>query len=339
MKKFLWVLFLSLSMLLVGTTSTSECGLISFEIKLGGGLGLLFNGGGDLEKTRLGWQTDAADYAAGQPLYNSTSFNWKKLLMTPDFRGEFIVKIGNYFGLGLGAGYQWMKSEGTVEYARDQTNTYWWGTERFQSDDIYNHTYKISNIPIFMNFYGFLPLKGMSLYAYVGPSLNIASFSHDLTDAYFWNEDEYYPAFSQTWYDHYKDDYSVKEAANTTRIGFQGGLGLEILLSRNFALGIEVYGRYVNLANWTGTYDETGDWSEEWYYTPWGVFDTDGDHYTHHESGTLWGWTWHNTTYGHDYDYIEIMNSEPNWPGVLNVHPAEINFNAVGFLFNVIIHF
>jgi hypothetical protein len=223
----------------------------------------------------------------------------------------------------------------------DRTYSYWWGTDKYNSDDIFTSKYQITNIPIFMNIYGFLPLRNMSLYAYIGPSINIGSFSFDGTEAWTDNWD------SESWYywnerDYYTFNATATDKAKCTAIGFQGGLGIEINLGPFLAIGLEGYGRYVNFSNWTGTSNLSWNSQEKSYYEPWGWWLTvihggteNIAQATLYDYDSIWSYT------GNAYNYLEMFETghPPSGPSNTNVHPAAINFNAIGALFSIIIHF
>ena len=330
---------LGLVLLLVGTGTKAYAGFLSFEIKLSGGYGFLHNGGGDLENSRLGMQAYTADWV--EPYYTST-FDWKKAKWNlPDLRGEFILKFGNYLGVGFGAGFQSMTGTGNYSFMYDQTYSYWWGTLKYAMDDVYTSNYKITNIPIFMNIYGFLPLRNMSLYAYMGPSINIGSLSNDWTNVwtdnadleswFYWNESDYY-TYNAT----------MTEKATCTAFGFQGGLGIQINLSSFLAIGLEAYGRYVNFSNWTGTSDYAWNSQERFYYEPWGWWATVNHSGTdNYAQATLYNYDWIWGYTGNAYNMMQMFETgdPPSGPSYQNVRPAEINLNAIGGLFSIIIHF
>jgi len=337
---------LGLALLLVGTgTKAYSAGFLSFEIKLSGGIGYLFNGGGDLENQRLGLQTYLTDWAVWDAdNYDetaSTTFDWKKVSMLPDFRGEFILKFGNYIGVGFGAGYQSMSVTGNYSFMFTDTWDYWWGTYKYAMSDANIRDFKVTNIPIFMNIYGYLPMRNMSLFAYIGPSINIGSLTHVLTNNYSYKEDW------DSWFYYNERDYLTATAAGNdsakcTAFGFQGGLGIQINLSSFLAIGIEAYGRYVNFSNWTGTSDYSWNSKEEFYYEPWGWWQTINHNGTDSiAQATLydydWAWSATHKTYNEMWFYE--TGDQPSGPTYSNVHTAEINFNAIGGLFSIIIHF
>jgi hypothetical protein len=331
---------LGLVLLLVGTgTKAYSAGFLSFEIKLSGGAGYLFNGGGDLESSRVGWQNYAIDWADSS--YYTQTFDWKKVSIAPDFRGEFILKFGNYLGVGFGAGYQSMTSTANISLMFDRTYTYWWGDSKYNDDDVFIKDYKITNIPIFMNIYGYLPLRNMSLFAYIGPSINIGSLTHTMTEAYteLWDETSWF-YWNQS--EHYAYNATQTDTLKCTAFGFQGGLGIQINLSSFLAIGIEAYGRYVNFSNWTGTSNYSWNSKDEFYYEPWGWWLTVNHSGTDNfPQATLYDYDWLWSYTGSNYNVMDTYETgdPPTGSTYSNVHTAAINFNAIGGLFSIIIHF
>src|SRR4030042_5802165 len=175
MPGILCMCFLGLFLFLTATQPASAQMKLGF--KLGGGAGLLFNGGGDLEKVRLGYQQYAEDILDYN--YYSSTFNWNKMSFSPHFDFEMILVFGRNFGLGFGTGYISGKSTGDYSYTYDYTGNPWWGTYWETEESTYARTYNVSAIPIRLNFYFFMPMGSMTFYGFGGLGFYIGKFSHE----------------------------------------------------------------------------------------------------------------------------------------------------------------
>ena len=333
-RRIVFLSFLGLSFLMLGTVTNAYSADLSFGLKLGGGIGYLFNGAGDLEKTRLGFQSYAADWV--ETNYTST-FNWEKLSILPDFRFEAILKIGESFGVGLGTAYLTFTSKGDYSLDHYHVVNPWWGSYTHQYTDVYSRSYKMTAIPISLNFYYFLPMNGMSMYAFAGPSVYFGSLKHDLTD-------NFYEQYSDTsWYYwneayNYQVDIAGTEESTCTAFGFQGGIGLEIPLSPNFAFAVEAYGRYAGFSNWEGTWSVSAETFYEEYYEPWGWWYSSSGSGSDSGAGFLYYAEWQGWT-GDYYGEMWLDNVAPSGSGVRNVAKASLNLNSIGILAHIVIHF
>src|SRR5512137_2667629 len=102
-KRIVPLAFLAAAFIGLGTASDSyAAGGLGLSFKLGGGIGYLFNGAGEIEKTRLGMESYTTDWV--EPGYTST-LDWKKLSILPDFRFEAVLRISDSLGIGLGTSY------------------------------------------------------------------------------------------------------------------------------------------------------------------------------------------------------------------------------------------
>ena len=334
-RRFVFLAFLGLTLIMLGmVTSAYSAGNLSFGFKLGGGLGYLFNGAGDLEKMRLGAQNYATDWV--EPNYTST-FDWKKVSFVPDFRFEAQVRF-NGFGVGLGTGYVFLTSKG--EYSLDHLHTEypWWGEYTHQYDDVYNRTYKLTAIPISLNFYYFLPVDGMDMYVFAGPSIYFGSLNHDFLNNY----DESY--VDSSWYYwneayNYEVDVVAQEKGTCTAFGFQGGIGLEIPISPNFSLAVEAYGRFASFSNWKG--DWTADWDYFWeeYFEPWGWWYSSTWTDSAAASGTWWFDEYYVSWSGNWYGEMWVSTTAPSGSYYRNIKEASVNLNSIGIMFSGVIRF
>ena len=70
---------------------------MKISFKISGGYGYLLDGAGDLNRVRQGTE-DAVKYLGRQDSY-STSFNWKKSSMQPNFKADIILNFSRHFSL------------------------------------------------------------------------------------------------------------------------------------------------------------------------------------------------------------------------------------------------
>jgi len=334
-RRFVFLAFLGLTLLMLGTvTSAYSAGNLSFGFKLGGGLSYLFNGAGDLEKMRLGAENYAADWV--EPSYTST-FDWKKVSFVPDFRFEAQVRF-NGFGVGLGTGYVFLTSKGEYSLNYYYEGSEWWGDYIYQEDDLYNRTYKFTAIPISLNFYYFLPVDGMDMYIFAGPSIYFGSLTHDyLNDYYEQYEDSSWFYWNEA--SNYEVNLVGQEKGTCTAFGFQGGIGLEIPLSPNFSLAVEAYGRFASFSNWKGDWTADVDYFLEQYYEPWGWWYSDSGTTSAGASGTWWFDEYYVSWSGNWYGEMWVSTSAPSGSDVRNVNKANINLNSIGIVFSGVIRF
>jgi len=308
---------------------------MGLSFKLGGGLSYLFNGAGDIEKTRLGMQSYATDWV--EPTYTST-FDWKQLTFLPDFRIEVLVNVGERFGIGLGTSYLGFTSKGEYSLDHDSSGTEWWGDWTYKYTNDYTVSYKLTAVPISLNFYYFFPLDGIRMYVYAGPSYYFGSLTYDLGLIY----DEEYgetPTFDWDFAYSYEGEQAYTEKTSCKGFGFQGGFGLEIPLTPNLSFGIEATGRFANLNNWKGDWTLSGSETYQQYYEPWGwPWYTFTTNYSDSGSGVLyydeWQW-WYNDKY---YAEMFVDDAPPGGSGIRNARQASINLNSVGILVSILIH-
>jgi len=334
-KRVVLFAFLAGAIVGLGATALAFAGEgLSLTFKLGGGAGYLLNGAGDIERVRLGYQNRAADWL--EPNHTST-FDWKKLSIVPDFRFEAILRLGESFGLGLGTAYLAFDTNGAYSLDHYESASYPTFSSEYTFSYDYAQGFKLTAIPIFLNFYYFFPMDGTRVYVFGGPGVYFGSLTHDETMAFesALNEDFFF-----TWDFAYttESNENLVEKMKCTAFGFQGGFGLEIPLSPVFSFGIEAYGRYANFSNWKGdwTWTRTSKYEEYsellgWWKSVTGNFSDSG-------SGILYfdekKW-WHNDRY---YGEAFINDSAPSGSSVRNVREAGINLNSVGILASILIH-
>ncbi|MGB8952038.1 MAG: hypothetical protein WCC06_05150 [Candidatus Aminicenantales bacterium] len=315
-------------------TAEAANGNVGLSFKFGGGMGLLFNGGGDIEKARLGYQEYYSDL--GSVTNYSTTFNWKKMSTAMNFEADLILTFGQNFGFGIGSGYIRATNDGDYSYAWSYTGYPWYGTDWEDEEDIYTMKYTMSAIPIRFTLYFFVPMNSMSFYGFGGlgyymGKLN-ATQSNDYTDNwgwdswYYWNEEFDYS---------YNSEATQKATCNA--LGFHGGIGLKMNLSQSVGIAFELFGRLVNFKNWEG--DVSWSWNDRlrywhelvgWYYDD--TLSGSGS-----ESGKMWYYEWHSSYFNKDYSEVTLSETKPTW--YKNVREAAFNLNAFGVSVSIIFHF
>jgi len=308
-------------------------GKMSIGLKLSGGAAFLSDGAGDLEKYRTG-KMNYADYLRNDYDY-TTTFNWKKLSLIPDFNAEIIFNITPNFGIGIGSGVINATSKGDYSYDKIWgPYYYWWGDYTETYTYKYTQNYKVQAIPITLNLYYFAPLgNSLNFYIFGGIGYYMGKLTHDLKYDYtYFYEDESW------WYWNEQEDYkyseTAKEVSKQNKVGFKGGLGFEMNMGPSVSLGLEVFGRFVNFNNWVG--DLSSSWTAHdrhwheyygwWYDSTWSGSDN--------EHGLLWIY---DGSHGNKEMYISV--DRPDWSGISNVRPAAINLNAFGASISVRFHF
>jgi len=302
------------------------------------------------------WVADYNDYWDGD-WYTA---NWNELKWMPNFGGEFMVRIGKYFGLGLGVEYLSKSNLGTIDYvSEDSWNQDWFGIgyivydNNSYSTDTYDQ--KLTVIPITLSFYGFLPV-GPQAEAYVkaGAGYYLGKLTTNYSDAWSWvyNENWYWNS-GTPWPPHYHDvgDYEYSETFEATcnTLGFHFGAGFNFNVTPSIALFGEAFYRLANFNDWqgSGTWDLYGQ--EGWGDTAYTNTDNLPNHSTYSDDGTygagskLWSYEdqWDSFDQGSYLEYWAYESGdepeEDDW--TKNVRPTEINLNGFSFKVGIRIFF
>lgn len=298
---------------------------------LSGGMGYLLDGGGDLESTRMGRENYSADIAALTGFDTATStFNWSKLSFVPNFNVDIFFKFTKNFGIGFGSGFLSASSKGDYSFSLGEENVpEWWGSYDYLGTLERTRDYKITAIPLNLNFYLFLPMDGMVFSVKAGIGYYLGKLKHEDIFDYEENYED------DSWfYLNYKYIWTVQgttnEEATCNALGFNGSLGLDLQLSPSVFFGLELFGRFVNFKNWEGTYtysetDTYKDWIEGFGWFPEDVIETNKA-----GSGTLWHYKSEIDLTGKTYDYMWMETTKPSDPDDSDVRKAAVNLNALG---------
>jgi len=314
-------------------------GKMSIGLKLSGGAAFLFDGAGDLEKYRTG-KTNYYNYLRND-LGDTTTFNWKKLSLIPDFNAEIIFNITPNFGIGIGSGIINATSKGNYSSEGSSSGNLWYygydvgdWTDTFT--DKYTQNFKIQAIPITLNLYYFAPLgDSLNFYIYGGVGYYMGKLTRDFTNnyTYFYEDDSWYYWNEK---EDYKYDLTAKEESKQNKVGFKTGLGLEMNMGPSISLGLEVFGRFVNFNNWEGDYSDSWTSRDKWWHEYYGYW-----YYDHTSSGSSseHGNLWIYDTGSHGNKGMWILENKPDWSNISNVNKAAINLNAFGAQISLRFHF
>jgi opacity protein-like surface antigen len=246
--------------------------------RLGGGLG--YFGGGDLN---TGIQGMSDLYST---LYQAIGVNvqngYKPVHLGMDLNGEFFFHLSPEFAIGFGVGYLSMAKDSSLDLSL--------GTESVSI----GWKPKIQAIPLTLNLHYYIPVGGrVKLVVSAGAGFYMAKI--DFTQ----NADS--------------DTDVYKMSANG--FGAHGGLGMEVGLSSNVSLVIDLLGRLASISGFTG--DHT--WS--------GGTEAGGKFY--HFEGTFF-------PYG-TFPILTFSDSLPTGSTIANAREAKLDlsgFSAIaGFLF------
>jgi len=330
----------------------SGAGNIRFGFSLSGGMGNI--NGGDFNSTIVDWNTFVSDYNDYYGPDQTYAIDWKEMSWLPKFGGEFLVRFGDYFGIGLGAEYIRKSNHGTMDYmnAYSYRDWYYWSFS-FYIDTIYDYTKNfvidqtLSVIPITLSFYGYLPL-GPQAEAYVkaGAGYYLGKLTSEWSQS--WNmvyHENWYLANGTPWPDHYHEtevgSYLDTSEATCNALGFHFGAGFNFNVSGNIALFAEAFYRMVDFKDWqgTGAYDGTYTFKYGWTDStgPDGLPYSSTYNYDDSYNGKLWYyddvWPWlDGENYGQYWMY-EAGDEPDEGTYTDNVRPFELNLN--GFTFKV----
>jgi opacity protein-like surface antigen len=242
-----------------------------FSLRLSGGAATLM--GGDFNKA----QTGIRDYVNSIRQSTDTfSDNLKKLGWGGQFEAEFLYEFNPGFSFGLSAGY--LTASVTSGFTR---NAY---------ELMLNPS--LSVVPVLANLHWAKPLGAkLNLHLAAGAGPFITKVTYDYRETF--------SASSQ-----YSGTYKPK---GSTVFGAQAGAGLEMGLTKNVFLTLDVKGRYAQINKLTGS------WSGTYYGSP-----RSGDNAT---------------LYVYEYDgkhtLIGIWDKEPSGVHVQNVREASISMSGV----------
>ena len=251
-----------------------------FSLKLSGGLNYLM--GGDYNEIIQGlndWYHNATSA--------SISNDFKKLKLGWNAGAELIVNFTDSLGLGLGVGYISASNKTTLTAsvgAISQVDTY---------------RPSISAVPITLNFHYFLPVgPRMNIHFFAGPGLYLGSVKLD----------------NELIVQALATDYTASlKPDSSTAFGVQGGLGLEIGLSSNIFLVLDVQGRFAKFTELKGPFTVSGTA----YGLPINI------------SGTGTIWYKEKLAGGTYYASWDVDAAQPTGTDLRNVHAASFSLSGI----------
>jgi hypothetical protein len=285
--RILAVFFSALALLAIFSPAPAACSDIGFSLKLYGGLNYI--SGGDLNQGLKGVNDYYARYFWFFGLTKSGGeFNPAHLGL--NFGGDFIIQVNPVLGIGLGAGYLQGTSDSTVTFtpvaADVKTNP------------------QASAVPLRLGLYFTLPAGAMvNVNFHAGLGYYLAKMSYDLRTS-----------AAGTW-----NLFTVK--ADSSGLGFHGGIGLEFKLLPAIALFFEGQGRYASIGGFKGSIELT---------------DSYGGHSS--ENGKLYYYKFTELPLG-TFPVILVNDTVPSGSSVSGVREAKIDFSGFSAVAGMIIRF
>lgn len=258
---------------------------IGLRVKLSGGLS--FFGSGDIDKGTRGFFDSTADF------FFSSGYTVDKrpesFAPALDISGDIIFSIKPRIGIGLGTSYIRASGKNFLLVS---------GRELYLEQQV-GSIPKISVITLRLGVFFTIPIhRSFSICLNGGPSLYLARYSYALET-------------------NIKDITDIFQKATAQNLGFHGGLGLAVDLTKRSVFFIEGQARYAKISNFEGE----GKLREE----------VDSDIVYSEEKGKLY--------YIEDekYSYLTIRNEEPS--GYKTIRKASFNLSGISLRAGLIIKF
>jgi hypothetical protein len=277
-RKWIFILMAFLTILTSGTAAASDpeeaqaSSLPRFSLKIGGGIGFLPSRGGDLDSLRLGLENFYE--AWGAETYYTTTFHWDPMTKNYEFPVELMVLLKPGVGISLGSGFINADNQGSYiwDYYRA---AFLYGSGYIDDNNIKTtHDFRFRVIPAYVNLYLFQPLGGLTVYSFGGIGFYWGKLTYSSTVDYEIKGETFLSYYTPP-YHRKREEYgnlNIEENLHKGSLGFQGGVGSEILLFRGLALGLEIYGRHLVFARWEGDSAtdytkliKTWDYQDGWY--------------------------------------------------------------------------
>jgi hypothetical protein len=278
-KTFISMVYLSVFFLLPGLNQAEETKR-GFALKLTGGMNYMSLG--DWNAFMNGW-TDYYNYVANEA-GGTMEGEFKSIRWGLDFEGDVIIYLNPRLGITIGSGYISGKKgpDGNkiIQTLPDEAITV-------------NHDMKISAIPVKIGVYYCLA--------------RFSKFGFFLSGGIGY----YFAKISEVYKNQWNGGWSHEnQKANGEEIGFHGGIGLELDITKNIAFVVEGYGRYAKIRDligerdWSMSFGPSGSRKGGLYY-----FDLDIPDY-----GLL--------------PYIEISSGTPGGLNRRNVRKATVDLSG-----------
>lgn len=303
---------------------------VKISFKLSGGAASI--GGGDLNETIRENHKRFADYSN---IGISALLDQDELKWMPDFNGELIFHFTPNFAIGIGTGYlsKTTKGKRMISYS-----DYFWGPLEtdisFDANAI--DSYMLSAIPVTLDMYFFTQLsKSISVFFSGGIGYYFGKCEYEQTSNNTSLMELVYDNFGFELGYEFATNGTMSEKVSATAVGFQGGIGFQLNISRNFGVVTEVAGRFVNFKNWEGDYSRNWNWEEAFW-------DEEEDYYISYsgseqeaESGKLWSFTSKDDLTNSSYKRIGVRNQKPETSN----KEAEIDLTGYSLRVGIVIRF
>ena len=316
-------------------------------LSLCGGMGWDNVNGGDLNE--LIRDTNAFYTDSNNHDYIEFSSEWNEMGWLNNYRGEVILNILPYVGIGLGVDYMMSVSQGTLTQSKGTENTvtpglgyYYLRKVVYESQE--QPEYRLRVIPISLNLHLSLPLSQIfnaifsgGIGYYLG-SLELRTPYHidyDYSDTYYYDSG----TFWHEWTDNWDQTGTYTEEARSQAIGVHGSIGIDLKVTRNVSFIFEGVYKVVNFTKWDGSFSHAYDWNTESGWSDVGVKTQSGKE-SESESGKLW---YSELYYDYLAKYYADMNVSSDAPtpgvGIRNIRLAAINLNGFSVKWGIKISF
>jgi hypothetical protein len=279
--------FSAFALLAIFSPAPATCSNVGFSLKLYGGLNYL--SGGDLNEGLKGMNDYYARYFWFFGL-TKTGGDYQPVHLGLNLGGDFIVQITPALGIGLGAGHLQGTSESTVTFGPVAADV--------------KTTPQASAVPVRLGLYVTLPASAfLNVNFHAGLGYYFAKMSYDFRTS-----------AAGTW-----NLYAAK--ADSSGLGFHGGIGFEFKLSPAFSLIFEGQGRYASIGGFKGSFETT---------------DSSGGHSL--ENGKLYYYRYTSLPLG-TFPVILVSDTMPSGTSTSDVRTANIDFSGFSAVAGMIIHF
>jgi hypothetical protein len=302
---------------------------VEISFKLSGSYGQLVNGAGDVEEARKGWESYYFDL--NQEDGYTTTFDWETPKVTNDFRAELMFRITRNFAISIGSGYLIAKNPGSYTIDRDSIEDY---GDIYHSESRGHSAYAqkgtLSAIPITLDAYVFLPIgkkETFTIFAHVGAGYYFGKLDFNLDVDGTSNMTET-SGGNLIYQSESTSNLQMTQKTDSNSLGYHGGLGLDIKLTRTLSIGAEAYGRHVVFRNWEGS----NVTKLEYRYKSWNIWggDREGvDSDTDSAYGNLWTYQ-SGCANENRYTTMWVLDEKPEGTCIHNVRKSSINLNSYG---------
>lgn len=333
---FVFSLILVLFFGIEGEASEEQKSGMNFGLKLTGGIGLLWNGGGDLEKARQGTVDYFTDLGT-LPGYSSYSY-WDKKPFLPAIEADLIFQLGPHLGIGVGSGYLTFRSQGTFGIMLRQ-GFYVAPSSYFTEMKMdYHQDYKLRAVPIRMSLYGYIPWGRWNFCGHAGVGYYFGHLTDDVTVKLAGTGNIFSPT-SPDLRNELTGDAEISEDVKKNALGFDGGLGVAYKFGPGIEFGFEFFARSVEFSGWSGSMKGSSV-SREKHWTSglgWSSETTTTD--SSEVTGVLYYSENKNSDLNKYYGEMGVSEDKPAGLDLRNVREASLNLNALGIVFTLRFYF